>query len=134
MLVSYSGALRVKEAHNLRITNVKFDVKRKKCEIDIVELKNCVERSFLITEEKSYNIIKMYHEMLPRDKLEDGTEPYFYPAYHKRADKFTRRTRRGVEWLQAFVKKVAADIGLPDSKRYTHHSFRRSSATAAYAN
>ena len=96
LLLSYSGALRVKEVHNLKINNVMFDDERKECEIDIVEMQNCVDRSFLMTEENSYNLLKLHHDMLSSDKLEDDTEPYFHPAYHN-----------------TFVKKVTANIELP---------------------
>ena len=55
----------------------------------------------------------------------------FYPLFHHKYKKPTRN-RRGERFFQNIAKDLAKEMGLENFSNYSHHSFRRSSATSLH--
>ena len=126
------GAMRVSENHNLLVSDLTFRKDEKEISIEAKDTKTYIDREFLIVGEPFSGLVERYFEMIPKVNTNTGGAAYLYPPWHLKGKKFTRNQRRGQKWMQRFIKQAAKSMVGPDTKRYSHHSLRKSAATAAY--
>ena len=78
---------------------------------------------------------KEFYCLLVRYKcLTQVSNNWLYPGKSVKGNLFNKSGRRGVKWFQKLPKEMAAIMGLKNATEFTHHSFRRSSACAAFEN
>ena len=127
VVIAHHGALRCNENHSLTWEVVNINEVKKEVEVTIKSLqsKNGKERRFIITGKKFYELMKDYRSLI------DGKIEHFYPVWNVRFRKFSNQ-RRGPRGFQTIPKEIAAKLGLSNPEKYSHHSFRKGSASAAF--
>ena len=125
--VAHNGALRVNENYSLTFDDLEVDKKNEEITITIKKelSKNGEERRFMIKDSYFFSLFLKYQA-----KIGNRTK-FLWPLWNNRYKIFNNQ-RRGQRWFQMLVKEVAKDCGLQDPESYTHHSFRRGAASAAF--
>jgi len=126
IIFGHLGGLRASENYGLTWE----DVVHKEDTAEVwVTIKSCKNRpqgkSFVVTSGKYYEIVIAYFSLV------ENKTGFFYRAWHKTAEKFSVQ-RRGQKWFQQVPKKLAERLGLESPENYSHHSFRRTMATALH--
>jgi len=126
--VAFAGALRCQESHALKWEDLRIDNEREEVLVQIKKSKNGKCRGFMIAIKKFYSLLMDYKSMIQASNL------WLYPGKSNKSNIFNKAGRRGIKWFQKLPKEMASFMGIKNASEFTHHSFRRSSACAAFEN
>lgn len=118
-----NGAMRCKENYSLKWTDVVINAKNMELQINIVNTKSGKARSQIITDKKCVFLVQRYSKIFG-----ERTKNWFYATWNAKFNVFNNK-RRGIRFFQDLPKVMATDLGLMNPNSYTHHSFRRTTAS-----